>query len=167
MTTEPNRRIMERFTREFLTTDDPAEAARLAEQWIDPDITLHFAGTEHGRETYLAVVASNRVTFPDFVWAVDQIVADGDSVAVRYTLRGTQLGDFGDIPRSGKPVVAQSMAFCRLTDGEIVEERAQLDMLSVLQQIGAIPGAEWLHPRHNLPSPARGRMALLIASSAN
>jgi predicted ester cyclase len=44
-----------------------------------PDITLHFAGTEqHGRETYLAVVASNRVTFPDGVWTVDQIVADGE-----------------------------------------------------------------------------------------
>jgi len=143
MTTESNRRIMERFTSEFLTTDDPAEAARLAEQWIHPDITLHFAGTEqHGRETYLAVVASNRVKFPDLVWTVDQIVADGDSVAVRYTLRATQLGDFGDIPPSGKPVVAQSMAFYRLADGKIVEERAQLDMLSVLQQIGAIPGAE-------------------------
>ena len=49
MTIESNRRIMERFTSEFLTTDDPAEALRLAEQWIDPDITLHFAGTEpHG-----------------------------------------------------------------------------------------------------------------------
>jgi hypothetical protein len=35
MTAESNRRIMERFTSEFLTTNDPAEAARLAEQWID------------------------------------------------------------------------------------------------------------------------------------
>jgi hypothetical protein len=43
---------MERFTSEFLTTDDPAEALWLAEQWIDPGITLHFAGTEqHGRES--------------------------------------------------------------------------------------------------------------------
>ena len=42
MTTESNRRIMERFASEFLATDDPAEAVRLAEQWIDPDITLHF-----------------------------------------------------------------------------------------------------------------------------
>ena len=143
MTTESNRRIIERFTSEFLTTDDPAEAVRLAEQWIDPEITLHFAGTEqHGRESSLAVVASNRVTFPDLVWTVDHIVVDGDSVAVRYTLRATQLGDFGDVPPSGKPVVAQSMAFYRLADGRIVEERAQLDMLSVLQQIGALPGAE-------------------------
>jgi hypothetical protein len=35
MTTESNRRIVERFTSEFLTMDDPAEAARLAEAWID------------------------------------------------------------------------------------------------------------------------------------
>jgi predicted ester cyclase len=70
-------------------------------------------------------------------------VADGDSVAVRYTLRATQLGDFGDVPPSGKPVVAQSIAFYRLADGKIVEERAQLGHV-------VRPPADRRHPWHRV-----------------
>ena len=45
------------------------------------------------------------------------------------------------------------MAFYRLTDGKVVEERAQLDMLGLLQQLGAAPSAqERRHPLHN-PGP--------------
>lgn len=133
---ESNKRIMERFTREFLPTGDAA----LAEKFLSPDVVIHFAGQQQqGRDTYLGIVAANRKAFPDLVWTVDQMVADGDTVAIRYTMTGTQRGTFAGIPATGKAVTAQSMAFYRLADGKIVEERAQLDMLAVLQQIGAIP----------------------------
>jgi steroid delta-isomerase-like uncharacterized protein len=138
MTAETNQRIMERFTSEFLTTGDAA----LAEEFLSPDIVLHFAGQQQrGRDTYLAVVAANGDTFEDLVWTVEEMVADGDAVAVRYTMTGTHRGDFAGIPPTGKAVVAQSMAFYRLADGQIVEERAQLDMLGILQQLGAAPAA--------------------------
>jgi steroid delta-isomerase-like uncharacterized protein len=138
MTAETNQRIMERFTSEFLTTGDAA----LAEEFLSPDIVLHFAGQQQrGRDTYLAVVAANGDTFDDLVWTVEEMVADGDAVAVRYTMTGTHRGDFAGIPPTGKAVVAQSMAFYRLADGQIVEERAQLDMLGILQQLGAAPAA--------------------------
>jgi steroid delta-isomerase-like uncharacterized protein len=138
MTAETNQRIMERFTSEFLTTGDAA----LAEEFLSPDIILHFAGQQQrGRDTYLAVVAANGDTFEDLVWTVEEMVADGDAVAVRYTMTGTHRGDFAGIPPTGNAVVAQSMAFYRLADGQIVEERAQLDMLGILQQLGAAPAA--------------------------
>ena len=138
MTAETNRRIMERFTTEFLTTGDPA----LAKEFVSPDIVLHFAGQEQrGRDTYLAVVAANADTFEDLLWTVEEIVADGDAVAVRYTMTGIHRGEFAGVPPTGKAVVAQSMAFYRLADGQIVEERAQLDMLAILQQLGAAPAA--------------------------
>jgi steroid delta-isomerase-like uncharacterized protein len=138
MTAETNQRIMERFTSEFLTTGDAA----LAEEFLSPDIVLHFAGQQQrGRDTYLAVVAANGDTFEDLVWTVEEMVADGDAVAVRYTMTGTHRGDFAGIPPTGNAVVAQSMAFYRLADGQIVEERAQLDMLGILQQLGAAPAA--------------------------
>jgi steroid delta-isomerase-like uncharacterized protein len=138
MTAEKNTLIMERFTSEFLTTGDAA----LAEEFLSPDIVLHFAGQQQrGRDAYLAVVAANADTFEDLVWTVEEMVADGDAVAVRYTMTGTHRGEFAGIPPTGKAVVAQSMAFYRLADGRIVEERAQLDMLGVLQQLGAAPAA--------------------------
>lgn len=138
MTAEKNTLIMERFTSEFLTTGDAA----LAEEFLSPDIVLHFAGQQQrGRDRYLAVVAANADTFEDLVWTVEEMVADGDAVAVRYTMTGTHRGEFAGIPPTGKAVVAQSMAFYRLADGRIVEERAQLDMLGILQQVGAAPAA--------------------------
>ena len=138
MTTESNKHIMERFTREFLTTCDTA----LAEEFISPDIVMHFAEQQqHGRDAYVAIVAANRDAFPDLLWTVEDMVADGDTVAVRYTMTGTHRGRFAGVPATGRAVVAQSMAFYLLADGKIVEERAQLDMLSVLQQLGAVPAA--------------------------
>ena len=138
MTAETNKHIMERFTSEFLTTGD----ASLAEEFLSPDVALHFAGQQlRGRDRYLAVVAANGDTFDDLVWTVEDMVADGDTVAVRYTMTGTHRGEFAGVPPTGTAVLAQSMAFYRLADGQIVEERAQLDMLGIIQQLGAAPAA--------------------------
>jgi steroid delta-isomerase-like uncharacterized protein len=129
---------MERFTQDFLTTGDAA----LAEEFISPDIVLHFAGQEQrGRDAYLAIVAANGDVFADLLWKVEDMVADGDTVAVRYTMTGTHRGEFSGVPATDRAVVAQSMAFYRLADGKIVEERAQLDMLGILQQIGGVPSS--------------------------
>jgi steroid delta-isomerase-like uncharacterized protein len=138
MTAETNKHIMERFTSEFLTTGD----ASLAEEFLSADVALHFAGQQlRGRDRYLAVVAANGDTFDDLVWTVEDMVADGDTVAVRYTMTGTHRGEFAGVPPTGTAVLAQSMAFYRLADGQIVEERAQLDMLGIIQQLGAAPAA--------------------------
>jgi predicted ester cyclase len=67
------------------------------------------------------------------------LVADGDKVAARFTMRGTHNGIFMDIPPSGQPFVATSMAFYRLEGGKVVEETGLPDMLAILQQIGAAP----------------------------
>lgn len=133
---ETNKRVMQRFTAEFLPTGDAA----LAEQFLSPDVTIYFAGQkQQGRDTYLGLVAANRAAFPDLVWTVDQMVAEGDTVAIRYTMTGTHRGDFAGVAGTGKRVIAQSMAFYRLENGKIVQERAQLDLLAILQQVGAIP----------------------------
>jgi steroid delta-isomerase-like uncharacterized protein len=139
MMVESNRHIMERYTREFL----PAGDAALAEEFVSPDIVMYYPGQpeQRGLDTLLALVAANREAFPDLVWTVEQMAADGDTVAVRYTMTGTHRGTFAGVAATDKPVVAQSMAFYRLADGKIIEERAQLDMLGILRQIGAVPGA--------------------------
>lgn len=138
MTAETNKHIMERFTSEFLTTGNAA----LAEDFLNPDVVLHFAGQQlRGRNSYLAVVAANGDTFEDLRWTVEEMVADGDTVAVRYTMTGTHRGEFAGVPPTGKAVLAQSMAFYRLADGQIVEERAQLDRLGIVQQLDAATAA--------------------------
>ncbi|MFD8926374.1 ester cyclase [Streptomyces mirabilis] len=137
-TARVNKRIMERFTSEFLPTGDPA----LARKFIGPDIVMHFGGrTQQGRDTYLGIVAANMKAFPDLRWTVEDMRAEGDTVAIRYTMTGTHKGPFAGVEATGRAIRAESMAFYRLANGKIVEERAQLDMLSILQQMGAIPAA--------------------------
>ena len=56
-------------------------------------------------------------------------------------MRGTHCGTFFGVPPTGKSIAVQAMNFYRLTDGHIVEERGQPDLLGLLQQIGAVPTA--------------------------
>ncbi|MFC9683861.1 ester cyclase [Streptomyces sp. NPDC056948] len=137
-TAQVNKRVMQRFTSEFLPTGDPA----LARKFISPDIVMHFGGTtQQGRDTYLGIVAANMKAFPDLKWTVEDMRAEGDTVAIRYTMTGTHEGPFAGVEGTGKKIHAESFAFYRLSHGKIVEERAQLDMLGILQQMGAIPAA--------------------------
>ncbi len=103
---------------------------------------MHFAGTtQQGLDTYRGIVAADMKAFPDLKWTVEDMRAEGDTVAIRYTMTGTHEGPFAGVEATGKKVHAESFAFYRLSHGKIVERRAQLDMLTILQQLGAIPAA--------------------------
>ncbi|MFH9002055.1 ester cyclase [Streptomyces afghaniensis] len=137
-TARMNKRIMERYTSEYLPGRDPA----LASKFVSPDIVVHSGGQMwQGRGTYLGIVAANLKAFPDLKWTVQDMRAEGDTVAVRYTMTGTHEGPFAGVEATGKAIRSESMAFYRLSHGKIVEERAQLDMLGILRQMGAIPAA--------------------------
>jgi predicted ester cyclase len=60
-------------------------------------------------------------------------------VAERWTGRGTHLGDLQGVPPTGKRVEAPGSVFYRIVGGKIVEFRGQLDVMSLMQQLGVIP----------------------------
>jgi steroid delta-isomerase-like uncharacterized protein len=133
-----NKRIVQRYTSEYLPGRNPA----LASKFVSPDIVVHFGGqTFQGRDTYLGIVAANLTAFPDLKWTVEDMRAEGDTVAVRYSMTGTHKGPFAGVEATGKAIRSESMTFYRLSHGKIIEERAQLDMLGLLRQMGAIPAA--------------------------
>jgi predicted ester cyclase len=68
------------------------------------------------------------------------MVAEGDRVVVRYTLRGTHEGTtrMGVAP-TGKEVTASIIGILKLADGKIVEMWTNVDFLGLMQQMGAIP----------------------------
>ena len=92
-----------------------------------------------GPAGYLAIIGMMRGGFPDIQWTLEEMVAEGDKVAVRFTMRGTHRGTFFGVPPTGKPVVVRAMNFYCLSGGQFVEEYGQPDMLGLLQQIGAVP----------------------------
>jgi len=137
MTLETNSRVMSRFT-EFINT----ASEKLAVELISPDAIFHVPGRSEpmrGPAGYLAIIGMMRDGFPDIQWTLEETVTEGDKVAARFTMRGTHQGSFLAFSPTGKAIEVQAMNIYRLSDGQIVEERGQPDMLGLLQQIGAVP----------------------------
>ena len=79
--------------------------------------------------------------FPDGVWTIADLVAEGDRVAVRWSFQGTQLGElaaFG-LPATGNRVSFSGINLYRITDGLITEIWEGYDRLPLLQQLGLMP----------------------------
>jgi predicted ester cyclase len=70
------------------------------------------------------------------------LIAEGDSVAERWTGRGTHLGELQGTTPTGKRVEVPGSVFYRIVDGKIVEGRGQLDMMSMMQQLCVIPSPQ-------------------------
>ena len=137
MTPEANKGVMIRFT-EFINTASETLAAEL----ISPDAIFHVPGRSEpmrGPAGYLAIIQMMRGGFPDIQWTLEEMVAEGDKVAARFTMRGTHLGTFFGTSSTGKTIAVQALNIYRLSDGQIIEETGQPDLLGLLQQIGAVP----------------------------
>jgi len=77
--------------------------------------------------------------FPDLHVTVEDMIAEGEKVVVRVTMRGTQQGAFGSIPPIGKQVAVSTIDMVRIEGGKIAEEWGIDDMLGMLQQLGLVP----------------------------
>jgi steroid delta-isomerase-like uncharacterized protein len=76
---------------------------------------------------------------PDCRLQLEDIVAEGEMVAYRWTMRGTQTGEFRGIPPTGKVAVMPGMTIMRVKDGKIVAGWHNYDMLGALVQLGLVP----------------------------
>ena len=82
-------------------------------------------------------VETLREAFPDLRFTLEELVAEGDLVAARYSWRGTHKGEaFLGIPPSGKAILVRGMDFFRLREGRIVERWDNVDELGMLTQLG-------------------------------
>jgi len=100
-----------------------------------------------------------RAAFPDLEATIDDLVAEGDKVAVRGGIHGTHDGELMSIPPTGKRVTVTLIDFNRIRDGMLAERWAQADTLGLLQQIGVIPGPT-ADARDE--ASARGRAAAVV-----
>ena len=80
-----------------------------------------------------------RAAFPDAVITIEDMVAEGDRVAARWTMRGTHTGEFNGIPATGRPFTMAGFGLMRIQDGRIAELWHLEDDLAVLRQLGIIP----------------------------
>ena len=79
-----------------------------------------------------------RRAFPDLHFTIEELVAEGDTVAGRVTMSGTHLGPFQGIPPTGRSFQQNHMHFVRFRDGKAIEHRAVRDDLGMMRQLGVI-----------------------------
>ena len=114
----------------------------LADELYSPDYRTHSIGpdlppTREGLKTFVRAL---REGLPDLDCPVEEVVAEGDRVAGRFSLQGTHTGTLFGIPATGKRVDVGVMVIARFDEaGKWVEDWANWDQLGMLQQLGVIP----------------------------
>ena len=85
------------------------------------------------------VVSACRAAFQDLYVTVEDMVAEKDMVAARFTARGIHMGAFMGLPPTGKPITMTGMEIFRLEKGKIAELWGEANLLGLMQQLGILP----------------------------
>jgi steroid delta-isomerase-like uncharacterized protein len=139
MSAEENKALVRRFVEEFWNEGNPTAADEL----MAIDAAVHMpTGEMVNPDGLKSFAATWRGSFPDWHSTFEELIAEGDKVAERWTGRGTHRGELQGIPPTGKRVEVPGSVFYRIVGGKIVEFRGQLDMMSLMQQLGVIPSPQ-------------------------
>jgi len=114
----------------------------LAYEIISPDMVVHGAGGQAvgmGPDGLIDLIKTWRTAFPDGRMEIDDLIVEGDIVAIRNTWYGTQQAEFYGVPPSGKSVAVTSVGIDRVQEGKVTEGWGELDMVGMMQQMGALP----------------------------
>ena len=143
MSVEENKVLVRRFVEEFWNEGNTATADEL----MAVDAAIHMpTGEMVDLDGLKRFAATWRASFPDWHSTFEELVAEGDRVAERWTGRGTHRVELQGIPPTGKRVEVPGSVFYRIADGKIVEFRGQLDMMSLMQQLSALANSEQAEP---------------------
>ena len=148
---EENKAIVRREMEEIFNHTGNLDAA---DEIFDPNYVSHepTAGDTRGIEEAKQFAATYREAFPDLENTIEDMVAEGDKVVVRFRGRGTHQGEteaFG--PPTGKRMEITGITIKRLSEGKIVEAWTNFDALGMMQQLGLIP-----EPGQEEARPAEG-----------
>jgi steroid delta-isomerase-like uncharacterized protein len=117
----------------------------LVDELVAPDYVNHSPGIPdqpEGPEGIKAVVSMFRGGMPDLRVVIDDMIAEGDKVAIRYTLEGTHEGELFGVPPTGRRISIESVTIERVSGGKIREHWRVTDTLDMMQQLGAMPTPE-------------------------
>ena len=120
-----------------------------------PGYVNHYNGRDLDVEAFKHIYGEFVAGFPDLNTTIEDIFADGDKVAVRHTYRGTHRAPWMGIPPTGKAVTVTATDLYHMRDGKIVEEWVEMNLLSLLQQLGVIP-TPGQPPAPSAPAPGQG-----------
>jgi predicted ester cyclase len=137
--TEMNQTRMKQVVSDlFEVVWNKAEFSGVDQMW-SAEVAFHFRGSTSkvDAQGLQSIVTLWRTAFPDFMFTVHQIIADGDTVAARVSFAGTQSGSFGELEPTGRRVEVSEMMFFRFADDKAIEAWEDFDEFGMRQQLGA------------------------------
>jgi steroid delta-isomerase-like uncharacterized protein len=137
MPAEENRSVIRRAYEELWN----GRKVDVVDELVTEDFLNHAAppGRQRGRQGLKDVVRMFEGAFPDFRYEVEDVIAEGEKVAVRDIFRGTHQGDFMGIPATGNRVTMEAIHIFRFDGGRVAEHWVARDDLGMMRQLGAIP----------------------------
>lgn len=134
MSLQDNKDLVRRFVEEVQCQHNLA----LVDEFFSPDYVDH-AGIANPPDREGARMAFARLldAFPDHRFTIHQQLAEGDKVVTHKTFHGTHLGPWHGIPATGKTVTFELIDIFAIADGQIAGHWAAVDMLDMMQKIGA------------------------------
>ena len=111
------------------------------DELLSSDYVYHFPGNPEPLDGQAHKESAHAFyeAFPDLCHTIEDQVAEGDRVVTRMTNRGTHRGEIMGVQPTGITMEFGVIDICRISNGRIVEEWIQGDLLGLLQQIGASP----------------------------
>jgi steroid delta-isomerase-like uncharacterized protein len=137
MSAEENREIVRRFWGVWEEGN-----LGLVDELVAPDYVNHSPGMPNqpeGPEGVKAVVSMFRAGMPNLRVVIEDMIAEGDKVMMRYKIEGTHEGELFGVPPTGRWVSIESITVERVSGGKIREHWRVTDTLDMMQQLGAIP----------------------------
>jgi steroid delta-isomerase-like uncharacterized protein len=117
------------------------DAAVLRKEFLHPQVRIEFGGQPMPCtvDNFGALLQGFWAAFPDIKHELRSQIGEGGSVMNHFNITGTHKGEFAGVAATNKTVKTEGMALHRYADGKIVEIKVELDMIQILQQIGAMP----------------------------
>jgi steroid delta-isomerase-like uncharacterized protein len=133
LSAEANKQLVQRLHAELLESRDVDVVDRFfADDFVSHNIP---PGLPPGAEGVKRFFAMFRDAFPDVSVTVDELVAEGDRVAVATTLTGTHQGELMGFAPTGRPVSVTGIDVVRIADGRIAEHRGLTDIVGLMRQL--------------------------------
>jgi predicted ester cyclase len=133
---EANKAVVRRYFDMFNSGDFTPLAEIVSEDYGDK-----LEGQTSGIQVIRSYLEGLKASFPDFTWTIEQIIGEGDRVAVMNRVSGTQRNDFGDIKATGNRVDFAAFQFYRIADGKLAEHWEVADFAKFQEQLTAKPAA--------------------------
>ncbi|MFQ6393495.1 ester cyclase [Nocardia sp. KC 131] len=136
MSTEDNKALVHRFEEEVWNGRDPSQV----EKFFTADHVFRAAGSPPlDREGHREMIAEFQRAFPDGRTTSEDLLAEGDKVAQRWSYHGTHRGAFQGIMPTGREVTLTGISIWRFDGDKIVESWHEINTLGLMQQLGVTP----------------------------